>query len=142
MLLSGAVRGSTKEPYRNHICIHDELRWRRGWEHCPPALYRAASLTPPFSHLLSPTLHPSLHLIYSHHPYLLPRSQHGSPCIVFPESSKVDGSLLIRAGYCTLSACGRASLRVNDSVCVCPGACMCEHIQVEICVCGSISNGW
>lgn len=28
------------------------------------------SLPPSFSHLLSPTLHPSLHLIYSHHPLL------------------------------------------------------------------------
>lgn len=51
---------------------------------------------PPSSHPLSP----SLHLI----PSSSPHSQHASPCIVFPESSKVGGRLLIRAGYCKLSA--------------------------------------
>lgn len=35
----------TKEPYRNHICIQDELRCRGGREHCPPALYWASLLT-------------------------------------------------------------------------------------------------
>ncbi len=78
-------------------------------------------------------------------------SQHGSPCIVFPESSKVDGSLLIRAGYCALSAgmdeliCARGCLHdpeyiyiyIYISVCVraCPEACICEHVCRNMCVC-------
>lgn len=157
MLLSGAVRSSTKELYRNHICIQDELRWRRGREHCPPALYQGApltlSLSPSSSSSLPPPLIYCLPLSIPLSPLSTPTTptssctQHGSPCIVFPESSKVDRSLLIRAGFCTLSSGMDKQIFVvdcvHDSVCLCvcvcvracPEACICEHIWVEIYEC-------
>lgn len=95
-------------------------------------------------------------------PYLLPPppppppySQHGSPCIVFPESSKVDGSLLISAVYCTFSA------SMDKLICACKcmhtilhglflymsrglhkEACMCRNMWLCVCAHGSVSNGW
>lgn len=114
MLLSGAVRRDTKEPYRNHICIQDELRWRGRRDREEGG---RAALLPSTEQLHIPFFSPSLHpFIYCLPPSILStpttpsssssssHSQHASPCIVFPESSKVGGSLLIRAEYCKRSA--------------------------------------
>lgn len=77
----------------------------------PPLLYCLPLSIPP-STLSAPTTTPT-----SAH------SQHGSPRIVFRESSKVDVSLLIRAGYCMISVgmdeliCAREC--VHNCVCAC-----------------------
>lgn len=84
---------------------------------------------------LSPSLPPSYQLPP---PPTSARSQHGSPHIVFPESSKVDESLLIRAGYCMISVgmdeliCAREC--VHNFVCLFPAARVYEHIEICGCV--------
>lgn len=88
------------------------------------SLSLSPSLPPSFSHLLSPSLHPFPSTLSAPAtPTSSSLSQHGSPCIVFPESSKVDGSLLIRAGYCTLSG------GMDELICACATrACVCACV--------------
>ena len=148
MLLSGAVRSGTKEPYRNHICIQDELRWRVGGSTAllpyTEQLHLHSLSFSPSSLFLPPILYPIYCLPLSTPPSTLSTptpptfslSQHGSPCIVFPESSKVNRSLLIRAGYCTLSA-GMGELIclrecVHDPACVRVRMCVCVCVFVHV----------
>lgn len=85
---------------------------------CSPCLffhpYLLSSIVSPPSILSTPTT-PTSSL-----------SQHGSPCIVFPESSKVDGSLRIRARYCRLSDGMDELICVRELVCLI--ACVLEYM--------------
>lgn len=106
------LEATQRNRIENHICIRDEQRWREG--------EGALALLPHTERLLLPFLSSSPSLSSYQLPPPPPASslaQHGSPCIVFPESSKVDGSLLIRAGFCKLSV-GMGELISEKKKCV------------------------
>jgi len=99
------------------------LPWTEQFHSPSPILFFSPSL-PPLIYCLSPSI-----LSTSTTP-TSSLSQHGSPCIVFPESSKVDGSLLISAGYC------RLSVGMDELICVR------EYVHDPACVCVCLCISW
>lgn len=147
MLLSEGVRSGTKEPYRNHICIQDELRLRGGREHCPPALYQA----PPLTLSSCPSLPTSLIYCLPLFTLSAPATPTSSPffhsmaplALSFQRVPRSTGACSSEQGIVQFSAgvdeliCSRECVCVILHGCVrtCPEASISKPLRVEICVC-------